>query len=107
MESIIDGLQYLANFFAGIGDFAYAVLVQIGSWVVIWWTRLQLFVLGFLWEVAKAILVNVNLSTLVESSWNSIDDRYWPYLSILKLPEAINVLLQAVTTRYVLRLVGM
>lgn len=85
------------NFFADM----FASLVQVYLLAVI---ESKLFFIQFSWDIAKNLMTNLGLSSLINSSWSSLDSTLLNYLTFFRIPEAINVLLQASITRFILGL---
>ncbi len=105
MDSIIEGFNALLAFFDhGLYDFADSLLVQLGSWYVIWSFQMQLIAINFAWDVAKAVIENIGLSDLINQAWGNIDSSIMGYLVQFRIVDGLNVLLNAYVTRYVLSL---
>ena len=102
METILDGIQFLSDFFGGFGEFSFFHTVT--SYVLIWWLKVKIGAVVFAWGVAQAIIVNIGISAELNSAWSSIDSVLMSYLTVLKIPDAINVLLSAQVTRFVMGL---
>ena len=102
MEQLLDGIQFLSDFFGGVGEFSF--FQSITSYVLIWWLKVKLAGVQFAWGVAQAIIVNIGISGQLNSAWSSIDSTVMSYLTVLKVPDALNVLLSAQVTRFVMGL---
>ena len=102
MEQLLDGIQFLSDFFGGFGEFSF--FQSITSHVLIWWLKVKLAGVVYAWGVAQAIIVNIGISSQLNSAWSSIDSTLMSYLTVLKIPDAINVLLSAQVTRFVMGL---
>lgn len=107
MEGIIEGLQVIVDFFThDMWVFIYEVFTQIASWMVIWVINVKIFFVQFSWDTAKVLLENYGLSDQLNQAWSHIDSKTISYLTYFRLIEAINILLQAAVTRFVLNVVG-
>ena len=102
MEQILEGIQFLSDFFGGIGEFSF--FESVTSYVLIWWLKVKLAGVEFAWGVAQAIIVNIGISSELNSAWSAVDSTLMSYLSVLKIPDAMNVLLSAQVTRFVMGL---
>lgn len=107
MESLIDGVQWLIDYFnTGIYSFVKETLQELVSWIVIAKLEFQILMLEFSWGVAKNVLVNLGISQMIESSWASLDSDVLGYLTFFRVPEAFNLILNAYTTKIVLKVMG-
>lgn len=94
-------------FTTGIYEFAVELVAYLVEWIVVGMITAKLWAAVFFWDVAKTILVNVGLSPMIEASWASLDSRLLGHLTFFKIPEAINILLQAIVTRFSMRVMGL
>jgi len=107
VNSIIDQTQIASDFLTqGIYDF----VVQATSWFVQWavvalW-KAKLAALGFAWDVAQELLNSLNISTFINQAWASLDSKVVQMLTFFKVPEAVNIILGAGTTKFVFRFLG-
>lgn len=105
MGEILDAIVGIYEFVTtGIWEgikflFAYAV-----QWVVVAYIKLKAAMTVILWDVSKNILANLGVSDLIETYWGSLDPVLLDYLTFFKLPEALNIILQAHITKFGLRL---
>ena len=107
MGEIIEALQAVSDFFTeDIFAFADSVFVQISTWIVTWTYKMKIALIGVSWGVAENIMTNLNLSALIDESWSAIDDQTMGYITFFRLPEAFNVLIQAVIARYSLNVIN-
>ncbi|HZX32365.1 MAG TPA: DUF2523 family protein [Rhodocyclaceae bacterium] len=86
------------------GWFSEAVGYLIASLITLWF-KLQLQVLTFAWGVAKSILSNLGVNTLLQNAWNVLPGEVLAEMKFFKIPESINLLLTGVVTRMVLKFV--
>jgi hypothetical protein len=107
MDQIIDGLQWLIDYFnTGIYGFVKETLQEMVSWLVIAKLEAQIFMLEFSWGVAKNVLINLGVSQIIETAWSGIDSDIMGYLNFFRVPDALNIILQAYTTKIVLKVMG-
>jgi hypothetical protein len=63
----------------------------------------KIFMLKFAWDVAKELLTSLNISPLIASAWSQLDSRVLQFITFFRIPEGINLLISAYTTRFVYR----
>lgn len=78
------------------------LFVYCGAWFVIAWTKAKIEFISFGWQVAQEILTQLNISATLNSYWSSIDSRVMGMVTFFRLPEALNLIMNAWVTRYVL-----
>ncbi len=107
MSEIFEFFQFISDWLTvDIYPFLEEVFAQLITWVLVWKIKAQIFFVSFSWGVAKNILINIGLSGVISSAWASLDSQLVGYLTFLRLPECINLLLQAIVTRFVLNFMG-
>ena len=107
MDALIDGVQWIIDFFnTGLYAFVKETLQELVSWIVIAKLEFQIFMLEFSWGVAKNVLINLGISQLIDSSWAALDSDLLGYLTFFRVPEALNLRLNAYTTKIVLKTMG-
>lgn len=107
METITQAFQWLIDFFnTGIYLFFEDLLKEAVAWLVISKIEFQIWSLGFSWDVAKTIMFNLNVSGYIQSAWSSLDGRTLGYLTFFRVPDALNLLIQAYITRITLAVMG-
>lgn len=102
-----DVLIQIRDFFTDdIYDFFYEVFRQISAWYVVWVLKAKIFALSFAFDVASTIMTNLNLSQHLNSYYSMLDSNTLQYMSFFRLPDAINLLIQAYITRFTLDVLG-
>lgn len=102
---MFDFFDFIYDFIAsGIYEFYVDVTAFFLQKFTVWWIKAKIFGLVFAWDVAKVILQDLDLSSHIQSSWNLIDPAYKGTLTFFRIPEVINNLLTALTTKFVLRM---
>lgn len=102
-----DYLTYLVFWLSeGIYDF----IVSAFAWLIIkveqfkwWWLKESLI---FAWDIGSQILKDLDISSKLNSAWSSLDSDTLKWLSFFRVPECINVLLNAGATRFVMARLG-
>mgnify|MGYP000367010323 CR=1 FL=1 len=83
-------------------DFFDNVFVQIASWYVIWQVEFQIVFLKFTWEVSKEVLATLDITTAVAQAWGQVDSKTMAYFNFFKIPDCLNILINAGVTRLVM-----
>jgi len=55
--------------------------------------------------IAQAIIANVGLSDILNAAWSSIDSQVVVVMNYCRVPDAINLILNAYLTRFILGLI--
>ncbi|MGE6110042.1 DUF2523 family protein [Aeromonas sobria] len=86
------------------------MFVQFAAWIVvkmaISWVEFKIFILTFSWDVARAILINIQFSDLVSSSFNALPANVRGILLYLHFDKGFSILTQAFVTRFMLNMMG-
>lgn len=107
MEFVEQALQAISDWLdLGIFAFFAAFFKELVAWLVIAKIKIMIFTITFSWEVAKVIIFNLHLSNFIQTAWNSFDSITMGYLSFFKIPDCINVMVQAYITRLTLAVMG-
>lgn len=107
MDSFIDAIQYFLNWFStGIYEFAEQAFKEATAWYVVAVVKAKIYMVGFAWDVAKIVLENIGLSQFVNSAWGALSPKLIGYLTFFKVPDALNIVIQAYATRFVLNVIG-
>jgi hypothetical protein len=64
----------------------------------------KIFFIGIAWGVAQNLFANLGLSDSINQAWGNLDSTLLSYLTFFRLPEALNIIIQASITRFVLNL---
>ena len=102
MEFIADFFNAIWGFFESIPSFADDILVKLSAWYVIWVTKAKIYFVGFAWDVAQEVLNQLNISATINQYWGSIDSKVMGALTFFRIPDALNIILNAHLTRYVM-----
>jgi hypothetical protein len=108
VNSIVDINQEIQDFRStGIYHFFVEWFAETMKWFYVGWYKSKLFAITFAYDVAKEILTSLNMSRMIETAFNSLDSRVMQIVTFFRIPEAINIILSAYTTRMVLTFMGM
>lgn len=90
----------------GIYQFFTKWFAEFIKWSVVGWYKFKLQALTFAWDVAQEILTSLNISSALSSAFSHLDSRVLAIISFLRIPEAVNIIMSAYTTRLVLSFMG-
>ena len=106
LGSVFDALTDITNWFSdGLYEAADNVFQRMAAWVIIWILEAKLFMLGLGIDVAELFIEALGISELLNSAFSSLDSKISNFVYYLKIPEAINILISAYATRFVMDLV--
>lgn len=106
LGSVFDALTDIAGWFAdGLYETADNVFQRIAVWVIVWMLEAKLFMLGFGIEIAELFIEALGISEVLNDAFSSLDSKISNFIYYLRIPEAINILLSAYATRFVMGLV--
>lgn len=91
----------------GIYQFFTKWFAEFIKWSIVGWYKFKLQALTFAWDVAQEILTSLNVSSALNSAFSQLDFRIVAIISFLRIPEAINIIMSAYTTRLVLSFMGL
>lgn len=106
---MVDGIQWLVDWFngdEGIYDFFEDLLEEAVAWMVIAKLEFMLWTLKFSWGVAKEVMFNLGIGDHIASAFSSLDSTLMGYVNFFRIPEAVNILVQAYITKFTLRVMG-
>jgi len=106
MEFIADFFNAFWAFLASIPALIDDILVKIGAWIVIALTKAKIEFIEFAWDVAREVLNQLDVSSTIEHYWGQLDSQVLGVATYLKLPEALNMIINARVTRYVMDMIG-
>jgi len=117
MDAIIEFFNYVLAFFSNVGMFFTTIWAWLQSglydfftewfsafmiWSMVGMIRFQIWAVGFAWDVAQHVLDQLNISSALAAAWSQLDNQVLNALTFFNVPDAINVLLSARVTRFVL-----
>lgn len=106
-QVVYDGFLWIIQFiYAGIYDFVEEVMQELVAWIVIAKLQGMLFMMEFSWGVAKQIMINLNIGDYIQEGFSGLDPVLMGYLNFFRIPESINLIVQAIGTRLTLTLMG-
>lgn len=106
MEALVESFFVLMEFIGtGIYDFVVEVFAYAVEWLAITKIQFLIFITQFSWDIASNIIANLGLSAAINSSWSTLDSDLLGYLTFFRIPEAINILIQAYIAKFVMRMI--
>lgn len=107
MEAMMDGVNWILHWLnSGIYGFIEEAFKELAAWYVVMKIKAMIFMLHFSWTVASTIMENLSLGAYINQAFSSLDSRFMAYLTFFRVPESLNLLLQAVITRFTLSILG-
>lgn len=103
---LLDFIKWLADWF---NDGIYGWFEQAVAWafteLFILWLQIKLWALKFAWGVANNLLTNLGVSATIASAWGALPSDLMQTALFFRVPDALNLLLAAGVTRFVLSFV--
>ena len=107
MEALIESLAWLVNWFnEGVYQFAVETFSEMIQWLVLLKIKTMIFTLQFSWDIAKDILVDLKLSEGIQQALGGLNDDVRGMIDFFKIPDALDLILRAGVTKFVLRFLG-
>jgi hypothetical protein len=121
-DALIDFFNIILRFFSDIAGFIndlwlflqnglYQFFTEWFAAFVIWSTvamlKAKLQLISFSWDVAQSVLVQLDISSFLSSAWSQMDSDVLNAITFFNIPDAINIILSASMTRYVMRFIGL
>lgn len=107
LKVIYEGFLWIIQFiYTGIYDFVEEVLQELVAWLVIAKLQGMLVLMEFSWGVAKQIMINLNIGDYINQGFSQLDPVLMGYLNFFRVPESINLIVQALATRLTLSVMG-
>jgi hypothetical protein len=102
-QSFQDVLTFIHN---GIYDFVTATFAQFVVWVTMAQIEFKIAMIAFSWDVAQQIIAQLNLSSYLDNAFAALDSTLFDFICFFRVPEAINLIMSALVTRYVMNFLG-
>jgi hypothetical protein len=91
----------------GIYDFFVDWFGAFFLWMTVEAIRFKVWSLGFAWDVAQSVMVQLDVSSVLAAAWAKLDSKLLNFLTFLNIPDAINLIFSARITRMVLNFMGL
>lgn len=107
LNTIVDGVVWFIDYlYVGIYEFIEEVMQELVAWLVIAKLQTMLFLMEFSWGVAKQIMINLNIGDYIQQGFSGLDPVLMGYLNFFRIPESLNLIVQAIATRVTLKVMG-
>lgn len=104
MQALLGFFQWVAEFFSvGIYELLTAAFASFIEWLTILKFQTMLWTLSLAWDVAQVLISNLGISSALSAAWGSFDSVTLSNLMFFRVPDAVNMILSALGTRFVLR----
>ncbi|AEG00734.1 DUF2523 domain-containing protein [Methylomonas methanica] len=107
VNAIVESGQMVSDFFTtGI----YELLTKFTAWFVKWsvvamW-KAKLAAIAFSWDVAQELITTLNISGYINAAWSTLDSKVLNMFVYFKIPEAVNIVMSAGVTKFVMKFLG-
>ena len=91
----------------GIYEFCVKWFAEFIKWYLVGWYKVKLQSITFAWDIAQEILTSLSISEKIDLAFSALDSLVVQVISFFRIPEAINIVLSAYTTRFVLNFLGL
>jgi len=106
LDSISHFFDWLTTWFThGLYDFAVWAFAGFVKYTTLAFLNFALWTLPFAYDTARQIMSDLNINNYLQNAWSSLDSDYLAYASLLQIPAAVNIIVSALITRYVLRFI--
>jgi hypothetical protein len=110
--------SFISDFFALIQKFWDFLQIGIYDFFVDWFAlfvidytialvKFKIYMVGFAWDIAQSALDQIDLSGQLSEAWSGVNSHVLDALTFFNVPDALNIILSAYVTRYVLKLIGL
>lgn len=104
MDMLIEFMNGAIEFFNDLPDKSDSYWERIIVWLLIAYLEGKLFMLEISYEIASALISSIGISEAINQAWANVPVTARAVLTYLKIPEAINMIISAFVTRFVLGL---
>lgn len=107
MDSIIQFANDISEFInSGLYEFITEVLAELIIYLTVSAIQAKIFFTSIAWGVAQEILTSLNISQYIQSAWNGIPPDSLQVLNFFRVPDALNIILNASVTKYAMNVLG-
>lgn len=106
LDQILDFFQFVWDFLSsGIYDLIKDGLVVLTKAAVYSWIQVQLLALEVAYEAAQDIVTDIGVTQYVRQRYSGIPSQTAAALEFFGVPQALNILFSALSTRFALKFV--
>ncbi len=91
----------------GVYDLITKATAWFIRWYMVYWFQAKLTALTFSYDVAQQLLASINVSSYLDTAWSSLESRTLSTLVFFRIPDALNIILSAFTTKFVFKFLGL
>lgn len=106
---ITDFLEFLQSIwdwlYVGIYDFVKSAFVLLTKMAINAYFTVAIFSADVGYEVFSSLMNDIGVSDAVQSSYNSLDGKLRAALSFFGIPDALNIIVSAIGTRFAMRFI--
>lgn len=104
METVIEFFNHFIEQINDLPNTTDTFWERIVIWLMISYLETKVMMIEIAYHFADLILSSLNISSLLSAGWSSIDSQILGVFTYLRIPEAINMILSAFVTRFILGL---
>ena len=104
MEMLSDFFDWFVAFFTIPGEDSFFTYLQ--AQYVIAAVKVKLFLLKNAWDVASVVLQQMQITPVLQGYLNALPSDVVIWISTFRIPDCMNILLNAHATRFVLKVLG-
>lgn len=106
LDQVITFFQFVWDFLSsGIYDFVKDGLVLLTKAAIYSWVQVQLLALEVAYEAAQGVMDDIGLAEAVRERWGALPAEVVNALNFFGIPQALNILFSALSTRFALKFV--
>lgn len=106
LDQIIVFFQFIWDFLTvGIYDFAKDVMVLLTKAAIYSWFQIQVFALEIAYDAAQGVMADFGVAQAVRQHWGAVPSEVANTLAFFGIPQALNIIFSALSTRFALKFV--
>lgn len=102
MDMLIDFMNGAIEFFNDLPDKSDSYWERIIIWLLIAYLNAKLYMLEIAYQISSSLITSIGISDAINAAWTNVPSSARAVLAYLKIPEAINMIISSVITRFVL-----
>jgi hypothetical protein len=104
MDMLIGFANDFIDFFNHLPEKSDSYWERIVIWLLITYLEAKTYMLEIAYEIASTLIQSVGLSEAINNSWQQVPSQFQSVFLYLKIPDALNMILSAFVTRFILGL---
>jgi hypothetical protein len=103
---MFDFFDWLFNWLStGLWSIVQEAIVWLVTKIAIWKFESMLWALDFSWGIGRSVVESLSLSQHIQQAFGSVDTKVLNNMTFFRVPEALNIILSAVVSKFVLRFI--